>query len=71
MDLVRNLGMHNQWAVSEYYSQHTASQYKKIGAIRSVDVHELEAWQRAVNSVIGTTSVSIANKYVNVPDFRA
>ena len=69
MDLVRNLGMHNQWAVSGYYRQHTASRYKEIGAIRVVDVHELEAWQRAINSVIGATSVSIANKYVNVPDF--
>jgi hypothetical protein len=71
MDLVRNLGMHNQWAVSEYYRQHAIDRNREIGSLREIDIKELEIWQQAITSSIQATSTVVAKQYVNVPDFNA
>jgi hypothetical protein len=69
MDLVRNLGMHNQWSVDDYYRQKAMSPDWKVGTLREVNIKDLEIWQEALTSTILITSNIVAKKYVNVPDF--
>jgi hypothetical protein len=70
MDLVRNLGMHKQWAVDDYYRERAISPEWKTGMLRTVSMSDLETWQRAVTNTIRTTSTMIAQKYVGAPDYK-
>jgi hypothetical protein len=70
MDLVRNLGMHNQWAVTDYYRERAISPNWKTGMMREVTMNELENWRDALAYEIRTTAKLIAEKYVKAPDYH-
>jgi len=69
MDRVRNLGMHNQWAVDEYYKTRAQRSSWELGEVRSVDAADLLKWQNALTSTIHITSTLIAAHYLSVPEF--
>ena len=69
MSLVRNLGLHNRWEVDEKYLQHSKIQGLSIGELRLVGVDELYAWHADLMRLISQTSMKIAVRYVNAPDY--
>jgi hypothetical protein len=69
MDLVRNLGMHNQWAVTEFYRERAIDPNWQIGMLRTVTMKDLEIWQQSLTDTILNTSKMIAEKYVSAPDY--
>ncbi len=69
MDRVRNLGMHNQWAVDEYYKSRAQRSAWQLGEVRSVDAADLLKWQNALTSTIHITSTLIGARYLSVPEF--
>ena len=70
MNLVRNLGMHNQWAVDDDYLKYSLQKHRAVGSLREVTPKDLEGWQQAVLKTINTTSSMIAKGYVNAPDYK-
>jgi hypothetical protein len=71
MDLVRNLGMHNQWAVNQFYRERALDPTWQMGMVRTVTIKDLEVWQQALTSTIFNTSDMIAKKYAGVPDYTS
>lgn len=69
MELVRNLGMHNQWAVTQFYLDRTINSDWQIGKLRVITIDELEAWEKVLLDIIRETSTKIAEKYVAAPDY--
>ena len=69
MNLVRNLGLHNEWIVDATYLAHTSATKWSLGQLRTVDVAELESWRAALSDLIIATSKPIAAMYVVAPDF--
>lgn len=69
MALVRNLGIHNQWEVDDYYIKWTKEPRWKRGQIRRFGIEELNIWHKTLITAINQTSVIIAQKYFNAPQF--
>ncbi len=69
MDLVRNLGMHNQWATDKYYCKMAIRRGWTPGTIRQVSISDLESWRDALSTTIHITSTMIAKEYVAIPDY--
>lgn len=69
MTLVRNLGLHNRWEADEKYLQTSATKGLAIGELRLIEVDELHAWHADITRLISQTSLEIAVRYVDAPDY--
>ena len=69
MTLVRNLGLHNRWEVDEKYLQNSTTQGLAIGELRLIEVDELSAWHADLMHLISQTSMIIAARFVDAPDY--
>lgn len=70
MDLVRNLGMHNQWTTDKYYCRFALRRDWTPEIIREVSLTDLETWHHALTTTIHVTSTMIAKEYVAVPAYN-
>ena len=70
MSLVRNISLHNRWEVDEGYLKQTRSSGPwTAGDIRTVESPELLGWHKDLMEVINAIWPTIAERYVNAPDF--
>jgi hypothetical protein len=69
MLLVRNLGMHNEWDVDQFYLDRTKTTNFKLGDQRTFTPTELYDWQSALIDMISKLSTAIAKRYVALPDY--
>ena len=69
MNLVRNLGMHNQWEVDEHYKQRARSGDWLVGSIRAVSWDEIREWQANLSDAVRATAILIAQKFVEAPEY--
>ncbi|HMD87842.1 MAG TPA: hypothetical protein VKF38_01645 [Anaerolineaceae bacterium] len=70
MNLVRNLGMHNEWEVDETYLKKTKTNRFKPGDKRVFDIPELTKWHSAFLQLIGALATEIAVNYAQVPKYE-
>jgi hypothetical protein len=70
MNLVRNIGMHNEWDVDETYLKYTKTKQFKFGQKRIFDISEMTRWHGAFLKLIDTLSSEIAIRYSHVPNFE-
>jgi hypothetical protein len=70
MDLVRNLGMHNEWEVDETYLKKTKTSHFKLGDKRVFDIAEITKWHSAYLQLISTLASEIAVHYAQVPKYE-
>lgn len=70
MDLVRNLGMHNEWEVDETYLQKTKMSRFKLGNKRIFDIPEITRWHSAFLQLISALASETAARYAQVPKFE-
>ena len=70
MDLVRNLGMHNEWEVDDTYLKKTKTSRFKPGDKRVFDIQEITKWHSAFLQLIGTLASEIAVHYSQVPKYE-
>ncbi len=66
MDLVRNLGMHNQWKTDAYYCKLAMRRDWASNVVRVVTMPEIEKWHDALTDTIRLTSNEVAKTYVAV-----
>lgn len=69
MNLVRNLGLHNEWVIDDEYLKYSEQKQIRKGTIRIVLPKELEIWQESISLTINLTSTTIAKKYLNAPEY--
>jgi len=69
MNLVRNLGMHNEWEVDETYLKWTKNKTWKIGQQRTFEITELTNWHSAIIQLINVISLETAIRYTKVPKY--
>lgn len=69
MSLVRNLGLHNRWEVDDSYLSKTSASDLELRDIRIIEIHELQGWARSFSKLITETSLQIAVKYVDAPNY--
>jgi len=70
MDLVRNLGMHNEWEVDETYLRKTKVSQFKLGDKRVFDIPEVTKWHSAYLQLIGALASETAVRYAQVPKYE-
>lgn len=70
MNLVRNLGMHNEWEVDEDYLKKTSNKSWEIGQKRDFQTEEMNKWHTALLDVIAVTAHKIATRYSQVPIYK-
>jgi len=61
--------MHNRWEVDNYYLNKTSSSNWDLKDVRLIKIAELRSWSGSLSKLINETSLEIAVKYVNAPDF--
>lgn len=72
MSLVRNLGIHNRWEVDEYYVRNSQTQNNsnwQKGEVRTFDQAELITWHGSLIKAINKTSIPIAKRFVDAPEY--
>jgi hypothetical protein len=70
MDLVRNLGMHNEWEVDETYLKKTKTSRFKFGDKRIFYIPEITKWHSAFLQLIGALASETAVRYAQVPKYE-
>ena len=70
MDLVRNLGMHNEWEVDDTYLKKTKTSGFKSGNKRIFEIAEITKWHYAYLQLIGALASEIAVRYAQVPNYE-
>lgn len=69
MDLVRNLGMHNEWEVDETYLKKTKTRRFKPGDKRVFDIPEITKWHSSFLQLIDILASEIAVHYAQVTKY--
>jgi hypothetical protein len=69
MLLVRNLGMHNEWEIDQFYMDRTKTTGWKLGQLRTFASPDLYKWQEALLNISQELVLEIAKRYVAVPDY--
>ena len=69
MSLVRNLGLHNRWEVDEAYLRLSACRTYAKDEIRFIQEGELGDWHASLIRALSETSIALAIRYVDAPDF--
>jgi len=70
MDLVRNLGMHNEWEVDGTYLKKTKKSCLKSGDKRVFEIPEITKWHSAYLQLIDALAYEIAVRYAQVPKYE-
>jgi hypothetical protein len=70
MNLVRNLGMHNEWEVDEDYLKKSRIKNWKIGRKREFNMPEIEKWHSALLNVISVSANDVARNYAKAPKYE-
>ena len=70
MDLVRNLGIHNEWEVDDIYLKKTKTSRFKSGDKRVFEIPEITKWHSAYLQLIGALASEIAVRYAQVPKYE-
>lgn len=70
MDLVRNLGMHNEWEVDDLYLKKTKTSCFKSGNKRIFEIPEITKWHTVYLQLIGALASEIAICYAQVPKYE-
>lgn len=69
MLLVRNLGMHNEWEVDQFYLDRTRTQGWKLGQLRTLTSTDLYNWQAALLHIMNELATEVAKRYVAIPNY--
>jgi len=69
MDLVRNLGTHNQWEVDHRYLHRSLVKKWALGDVREITSQELGEWRDSLGSIILETATAIAKLYNDAPTY--
>ena len=69
MLLVRNLGMHNEWEVDQFYLERTKTTGWKVGQLRSFTSSDLFDWQGALLHILQELAAEISKRYVAIPNY--
>ena len=70
MELVRNLGMHNEWEVDDIYLKKTKTSHFKSGNKRIFEISEITKWHFAYLQLIGALASEIAVRYAQVLNYK-
>jgi len=70
MNLVRNLGMHNEWEVDDDYLKKTSNANWEIGQKRDFQTEEMNEWHAALLDVITITAHHVATRYSQIPHYE-
>jgi len=70
MNLVRNLGMHNEWEVDMDYLRKTKTNGWQVGQKRVFEMEEIDKWHSALRNIISVSARDVATRYVHVPKFE-
>jgi hypothetical protein len=69
MLLVRNLGMHNEWEVDQFYLDRTKTTGWQLGQLRTFNSSDLYNWQGVLLHIIQELATEISKRYVAVPSY--
>lgn len=70
MALVRNLGIHNRWEVSEFYLTRTKTTAQwTVGDIRTFGVSDIQDWHQSLIRMINGTSIPVAKHFRDASDY--
>jgi hypothetical protein len=70
IDLVRNLGMHNEWEVDETYLKKTKTLRFGLGEKRIFDIPEMTKWHSAFLQLINVLASETAVHYAEVKKYK-
>jgi hypothetical protein len=70
LDLVRNLGTHNEWRANARYLEKTRLRRWKLNDLRTINGNELLQWRTSISDTISQCATGIATAYRTAPPYE-